>query len=43
MWKVNFGFVLASVAILPVLRTSEPRDAALAQLPAAATTTFAGM
>ncbi|MCU7722278.1 DNA mismatch repair protein MutL [Actinoplanes sp. KI2] len=32
------SIVLASVAILPVLRTSEPRDAALAQLPAAATT-----
>jgi hypothetical protein len=29
--------VLASVAILPVLRTTEPQDAALAQLPAAAT------
>jgi hypothetical protein len=29
--------VLASAAILPVLRTSEPQDAALAQLPAAAT------
>ena len=31
------SIVLASVAILPVLRTSEPQDAALAQLPAAAT------
>jgi hypothetical protein len=30
--------VLASAAILPVLRTSEPQDTALAQLPAAATT-----
>jgi hypothetical protein len=29
--------VLASAAILPVLRTSEPQDSALAQLPAAAT------
>ena len=31
------SIVLASAAILPVLRTSEPQDAALAQLPAAAT------
>ena len=31
------SIVLASVAILPVLRTSEPQDSALAQLPAAAT------
>ena len=31
------SIVLASVAILPVLRTSEPHDSALAQLPAAAT------
>jgi hypothetical protein len=31
------SIVLASVAILPVLRTTEPQDAALAQLPAAAT------
>ena len=31
------SIVLASVAILPVLRASEPRDSALAQLPAAAT------
>jgi hypothetical protein len=31
------SIVLASVAILPVLRTTQPRDAALAQLPAAAT------
>jgi hypothetical protein len=30
------SIVLASVAILPVLRTSAPRDSALAQLPAAA-------
>ena len=31
------SIVLASAAILPVLRTSEPKDTALAQLPAAAT------
>ena len=31
------SIVLASAAILPVLRASEPQDAALAQLPAAAT------
>ena len=31
------SIVLASAAILPVLRTSEPQDSALAQLPAAAT------
>ncbi len=31
------SIVLASVAILPVLRTTAPRDSALAQLPAAAT------
>jgi glucose/arabinose dehydrogenase len=31
------SIVLASVAILPVLRTTEPQDSALAQLPAAAT------
>jgi glucose/arabinose dehydrogenase len=31
------SIVLASVAILPVLRTTEPRDSALAQLPAAVT------
>jgi hypothetical protein len=32
--------VLASVAILPVLRATEPRDGALAQLPAAAASSF---
>jgi hypothetical protein len=32
--------VLASVAILPVLRASEPQDSALAQLPAAASSSF---
>ena len=31
------SIVLASAAILPVLRTTEPQDTALAQLPAAAT------
>ncbi|MFI5893045.1 DNA mismatch repair protein MutL [Actinoplanes sp. NPDC051513] len=34
------SIVLASVAILPVLRASEPQDGALAQLPAAAATSF---
>jgi hypothetical protein len=32
--------VLASVAILPVLRTTEPKDRALAQLPAAKSDSF---
>jgi len=34
------SIVLASVALLPVLRTSSPEDAALAQLPAADSTSF---
>jgi hypothetical protein len=34
------SIVLASVAILPVLRTSEPEDGALAQLPAGKTLSF---
>jgi hypothetical protein len=34
------SIVLASVAILPVLRASEPQDSALAQLPAAASSSF---
>ncbi|WP_203782871.1 DNA mismatch repair protein MutL [Paractinoplanes rishiriensis] len=34
------SIVLGSVAILPVLRTSEPADTALAQLPAANATSF---
>ncbi len=34
------SIVLASVALLPVLRTSTPEDSALAQLPAADTSSF---
>jgi hypothetical protein len=34
------SIVLASVALLPVLRTSTPEDSALAQLPAAETSSF---
>lgn len=34
------SIVLASIAILPVLRTSEPQDRALAQLPAAKSDSF---
>ncbi|MGK5679720.1 DNA mismatch repair protein MutL [Actinoplanes sp. URMC 104] len=34
------SIVLASVALLPVLRTSDPADSALAQLPAADESTF---
>ncbi|WP_250031671.1 DNA mismatch repair protein MutL [Paractinoplanes maris] len=34
------SIVLASVALLPVLRTSSPEDSALAQLPAAESSTF---
>jgi hypothetical protein len=34
------SIVLASVALLPVLRTSAPEDSALAQLPAADTSSF---